>query len=77
MPSESKGFVVPAWACRCSNFGAIATFSLNGRRLERRMTKDLFDTELKRNQGVSVPRALQAFYEALYSQFARSVKHVA
>ena len=32
--------------------GAKPTICLNGRRLEPRMAKDLFDTELKRNDGV-------------------------
>ncbi len=32
--------------------GATATICLNGRRLEPRMAKGLYDTELKRNQGV-------------------------
>jgi hypothetical protein len=32
--------------------GAKPTICLNGRRLEPRMAKDLFDTELKRNEGV-------------------------
>lgn len=32
--------------------GAAPTICLNGRRLEPRMAKSLYDTELKRNQGV-------------------------
>ena len=32
--------------------GAKPTICLNGRRLEPRIAKDLFDTELKRNEGV-------------------------
>jgi hypothetical protein len=32
--------------------GAKPTICVNGRRLEPRMAKDLFDTELKRNDGV-------------------------